>query len=293
MGDMILAQLIISGIVIGSVSALAGAGITLINRISGLINFAHADFIMIGQYISYWLLVLYGIDPLISVPIAAFFNAVFGVFFYNYVIKRMINHPLEMQMFATFGLSSLVQYVALMLWSPQPRYVAGLYPIYLSGIIKYGGIVIEVGELATCIASITILTVLHLYIKYSRTGKGIRATSQDRQAALSLGVDVHKMYMISWGLALALSGIAGAFISTFYPTYPLVGQAFLISSITASLIGGGIIGSYFGGLITGIGTFALGVFLPGELGGASFRQVYVWMFFFAVIIAIQRREGSS
>ena len=102
MSDILL-QMIVSGVLLGSIYSMAGAGITVVSQISRLINFAHTDFIMIGMYVTFFMLTLFGIDPVFSIAIAAGVNFAFGVVIYNIIIRRMINYSRQMQMFATFG----------------------------------------------------------------------------------------------------------------------------------------------------------------------------------------------
>lgn len=256
---MILIEIVIFGVLIGCIFAFVSLGISYIWGLMGFVHFAYGDFIMMAAYLAFWAMELYYIDPLISV----FFNApiffVIGILYYKYIIKRLIHSPRTIQLFATFGTKYLLVYLAQMLWTPNIR---GVHGEYLEGAIELFGIRVGKASFVCAIVAFIAATILAYVVKYTKIGKAMRATTQDSEGALSLGVDIDKIYVLAWGISGLIAGLAGSLLINIYSVTPYFGESFMLIAFTTVTLGGigSIIGSLIGGLVIGIETTFFGYY---------------------------------
>ena len=229
-----LVQVIASGLLVGSVYALIAVGLTLIWGIMELVNFAHGSYLMVSMYICYVLHVLVGFDPLLSMPIAAGILFFMGVLTYRTIIVRIMNAPMLFQIFTTFGLQFIINYT-----------------MFLDNAMMVAAVV-----------SLLSFLFLYAFLQFTKTGKGIRATTDNPRAALALGIDIEKMYAYTWGISLALVGVAGAILSRIIYTHPTVGDKFGLFAFVAVAFGGfgSIFGALLGGLMIGVVETVTGVY---------------------------------
>jgi branched-chain amino acid transport system permease protein len=244
-------QVIVSGILMGGIYALISLGLTLIFGVIRIINFAHGEYLMLSMYATYWLYQSFGIDPYISIFIVAPSFFVFGYLSYLAVIKPILKASAIMQVFATVGLSILFVNIALFLWSPNLRVVKS---VYKDTLVKFGFLNLGLTKIIAFTIAIGIAGALFSFLKYSMTGKAIRAIVQDRTAARLMGINVSKLYGIAMGIGIALVGAAGALIMPIYPVFPNVGLYFVVVSFVVVVLGGlgDMWGAMVGGLLIGI-----------------------------------------
>ena len=244
----LILQVVIGGLLIGSIYALIASGLDVIYGVMEVINFAHGEFIMISMYVCFWLFDLYGIDPLISLVIAPLVCFIIGAIFQKLVIERVLGAPIFIQTFATFGLLILLQNAALFLWKEDYRAVKVSY-----GTIPLGDILIGVPRLISCVGCLIMVGALYLFLSKTKLGTALRATSEKRDVARLMGVNVSYMYLLAFGLGTMCAGIAGVFISTFYYIYPAVGSTFILTAFVICVLGGmgNLLGALIGGLIIG------------------------------------------
>jgi len=122
MSEQLLAQLI-NGLLIGFMYSLIAVGLTLIWGVMNIVNFAHADFLMIGMFTSFWLYTLYGVDPLLSIPVCGVLLFLLGWVIYKYVVSKVMTGPGLAQVVVTFGVSIFIANAAVFLWSPDFRMI--------------------------------------------------------------------------------------------------------------------------------------------------------------------------
>jgi branched-chain amino acid transport system permease protein len=197
---------------------------------------------------------------------------------YKVIVRRVLNAPMVSQMFSTFGLGLFLRYGAYFFWSADVRKVN---ENLLSGILDLGNIYVTKAELVAFAASAATTSVLFFFIKKSRLGKAIQATSQNKEAALEMGIYTDHVNALGWGIGIMCVGMAGVLLATFYPIHIYSGWTFtLISYISVALGGfGSFWGVYLGGLLIGIIESVLGtVFVP------AFKMVFVYVTFILVLI---------
>ncbi len=254
-----LLQSIASGLLVGSVYALIAAGLTLIWGIMELVNFAHGSFLMVSMYICYLLHILIGFDPLLSMPIAAGILFFLGILTYRTIIARIMSAPMLFQIFTTFGLQFIINYTAFLIAKPTFRTISVRY---FDGVLNIKGIILDNAMLVAAVVSVLGFGFLYVFLQFTKTGKGIRATTDNPRAALALGIDIEKMYAYTWGISLALVGIAGAVLSRIIYTHPTVGDKFSLFAFVAVAFGGfgSIYGALLGGLVIGLVETVVGVY---------------------------------
>ena len=254
-----LLQSVVSGLLVGSIYALIAVGLTLVWGIMELVNFAHGSYLMLSMYLCYALFLIAGFDPLVSLPIAVILLYMLGVITYRAVISRIINAPMVLQIFTTFGLQFLINYTMFFVAEPTFRTVK---ISFLEGVFRVGGLFLDKSMLVASLVCVLTFLFLNLFLHYTKTGKGIRATTDNPRAALALGVDIEKMYAYTWGISLALVAVAGAVLCRMLYTYPTVGDKFGIFAFVAVALGGfgSIYGALLGGLMIGLVETVVGVY---------------------------------
>jgi branched-chain amino acid transport system permease protein len=262
----------------GAVYALFSSGLTLIWGMMNVINFAHGDLVMIGMYIAFWTYVLLGGGAAVFGPLAAILLFMFGVLVYFALIRHVIDGPIISQILATFGLALLLRYAAF--WAFSADFVTLPDTLLISGNIDIGGILIELPRLVAGVVALAVTVGMHLLLTRTTIGSQLLAVSEDRNAAMLMGIRPDRMQALAWGLAAAATGIAGALIATFYYISPTVGESLaIIAFVTVALGGfgsvpGAMIAGLLIGLIESVSAYAI---------GPVYKDVIVYSLFVAVL----------
>ena len=274
----VLTQVAISGLLLGGVYALISIGLTLIFGVLRIVNFAHGEFLMVAMYATFWLAQLYGIDPYISLAAVAALLFLMGIGAHALVVRPILNAASSMQIFATVGLSIVLQNLALLIWKADYRSVDT--PLS-KAVISVGPLLVGVSRLIAFLVAISITVLLFLFLKRTYLGKAIRCTAQDRTAALLMGINVHRIYLLTFGIGSALVGIAGALLMPIYPTFPTVGTYFVLIAFVVVVLGGmgNMTGALLGGIFIGLVEAFSGFYVP-----ALKEAVYFAIFILVLLI---------
>jgi branched-chain amino acid transport system permease protein len=261
----------------GAVYALFSSGLTLIWGMMNVINFAHGDLVMIGMYIAFWTYVLISGGPAVFGPLAAILLFMFGVLVYFALIRHVIDGPIISQILATFGLALLLRYAAF--WAFSADFVT-LPDTLISGNVEIGGILIGLPRLVAGVVALAVTIGMHLLLTRTTIGSQLLAVSEDRNAAMLMGIRPDRMQALAWGLAAAATGIAGALIATFYYISPTVGESLaIIAFVTVALGGfGSVPGAMIAGLLIGL-IEAVSAYAIGPV----YKDVIVYALFVAVL----------
>lgn len=273
-------QVMVSALLLGGVYALIAAGFNVIYGVMDVINCAQADLMMIAMYISFWVFKFYGFHPLLTIFISAPLLFVIGLLIQRAIIDRLLGAPLFIQAVATIGLGYVIQNLALLFWKEDYQMI---WTDYTTATIKVGYISLSLPRLVSFVGSIVIIIMLYFIITKTDFGRSIRATSENREAAALMGINVKKVYAIVFAIGVACAGIAGAFTSTFYYTYPTVGAVFLLRMFVVVVLGGcgNVLASVAGGLIVGLSE-GIGAYIFGP----SWKEA-VYMVVFLIVLAIK------
>jgi len=274
---LILLQVIVSGLLMGAVYALFSSGLTLIWGMMNVVNFAHGDFVMLGMYVAFFTFTLVGAGPLVSVPLAALLLAGLGAVVYLGLIRHVMRGPMLAQILSTFGLALLLRYGAF--WAFSSNFVT-LPDTLVGGTFAVGGLRIEASRLLAGGVALLLTLGIHLMLTRTMLGSRLLAVSEDRSAAMLVGIRPEPMQALAWALAGASTGIAGALIALFFYVSPTVGEALtLIAFITVSLGGfGSVPGALIAGVLIGI-IQALSAFWAG----AVYQDVVIYALFLALL----------
>ncbi len=244
-------QSLINGLLLGGIYAACSAGFSLAFGVMGVVNLSHGDFVMLGAFITYWLFILLGIDPFLTLPFTLAILYGLGYLLQRLAINRLVGAPPIMSYLLTFGLHLVLSNMALRAWTADYRTVNTAY----SGMTwNLGGIILPVSRLATFLAAMAVILGLYYLLYRTETGRAIRATSQDREMARLTGVRIFKIYTFTFALATAITGLAGSLISSTLVIYPQMGLPFTITAFCVVVLGGmGYIpGTLLGGLVLGV-----------------------------------------
>jgi branched-chain amino acid transport system permease protein len=278
-----LAQLLVSGLLLGCIYSLISMGLSLIWGVMGIVNFAHGAFVMLAMYIAYFANVLIGLDPLLATPGVAVAMFFVGLLVYYLIIRQVVDGPYVSRLLVTFGLSFFLIYMAQFLWSPDYR---AIQKTMVSGTLSISGVHVEIAKLASSIGSIIVAILVYWFIRSTRTGQAIQAISTDRMGAALMGIHLQRISAISFGLGLACAGAAGSLLATFYYIFPDVASLFGLIALVAVALGGfgSIEGAFVGAIILGLVETVGGFYV-----GPSWK--YGLMFILYLIIVTVRPQG--
>ena len=251
---MQILQYLINGISIGAVYAIIALGYTMVYGIAKMLNFAHGDVIMIGAYISFCVTSYMGLPAWVSVIAAVVVCTVLGITIEGLAYKPLRGTPSLDVLITAIGVSYFLQNAAQLIWSSSPKNftsVVTMKPISLAD----GKIVITGEVLLTVAVCILVMVGLTLFTGKTRTGKAMRAVSEDRDAAQLMGINVNQTISTTFAIGSALAAIAGVLLCSTVPTLqPTTGSMPGIRAFTAAVFGGigSIPGAMLGGILLGI-----------------------------------------
>ena len=240
-------QIILEGIFVGAVFALSAYGLALVWGVMNIKNLAQGDFVIMGGYMAFSLHSMHVPLPLIMI-VVMMTMFVFGWLIYITMIRRIIDQDMFVSLLATFGLSLLVQQVMNIIYGPEVQTVDMELPIYDA----FGGMVtIPSSKIISLIFAGIIATGVVIFMKKSRLGQAIRATSQDPRAARVLGINTDLVYAFTFAFNAALCGAAGVLVSIIWVIQPFYGITYSVRSfaiVTAAGLGNlpGVISAGFG-----------------------------------------------
>jgi branched-chain amino acid transport system permease protein len=284
MAPVLNVQLLVDGLLIGAIFALVAYGLALVWGVTNVKNLAQGDFVMMGGYIAY-AMTLAGIHPFLALPVAIVLMFAFGWLIYKTVIYRVVDKDLFTSLLATFGIAIVVQQLLNLIFGPEVKIAESGFGIgeYLDGGLTVSNIKIIAFFLALALALVVVL-----FMKKSRMGQAIRATSQNARAARIMGIDTDKVYAFTFALNAAICGAAGVLISMIWVIQPYFGTSYSIRAFVIVTAAG--LGNLPGVIMAGLGLGALEQFGSFILG-AEFQQAIV-VGLLLVILVIRQIQQS-
>jgi branched-chain amino acid transport system permease protein len=270
-------QLVISGLLIGSIYALMSIGLTLIFGVLRVVNFAHGEFLMIAMYGAWAFSKLLALNPYVAAVAVVPAMFLFGALVYRLVIGSALEKPHLVVVFATMGLSIFLQNAALMAMTADLRDV----PPIFGRSISIGHVFIKGELLLGFVVTLACTIALQWVIKYTFLGKAIRATVQDGEAAKLMGINVPKIFLITFSVGSALVGLAACVMLPLFSVFPTVGLNFVLIAFVIVVLGG--MGSIEGALLGG---FCVGVVqsVSSYYVAPAFGQLFFFLLFLLVMI---------
>ncbi|MGD9503432.1 MAG: branched-chain amino acid ABC transporter permease [Syntrophobacteraceae bacterium] len=247
-------QTLVSGILMGGIYALVGLGMTLIMGVMGIINLAHGQLMMVAMYVTYVLFDKFHLDPYFSLFIAMPALFLLGMF----IQKRLLN-PLikidsilpENQVLMTVGIGMVLTEIARFIFHSDYKSVR---TDYTSASIYVGGVSINVPMLIAFGIAVLLTAALFFFLLKTDTGRAVRATAQNKDAARILGINAEWITVFTYGLGAALVAAAGALLLPIYYLFPDVGGPFTVKAFVITILGGlgSTVGAIVGGVVLGV-----------------------------------------
>lgn len=266
-----LVQVVIFGLLLGGVYALFSSGLTLAFGVMRIVNLAHAAFIVAAAYAAFFAFEKLGIDPLLTILFIMPLCFILGVGLYLALFTRIEGTArfVEMTVLLTFGVAIMIE--GLLGWQ-----FTGIFrqakPPYLTDAIIIGDFLIPTGQFFAAILSFILLFLLYLYLRFTRTGYGIRATMQNRAAAQLVGVNVRRVSAISFGISAALAGASGSLMSFLFPFFPFRHWQWIAILLALVVLGGmgSLKGAVIGALLLGVASSLVNTYVGIAWGPMAF-----------------------
>ncbi|MDA8250985.1 MAG: branched-chain amino acid ABC transporter permease [Rhodospirillales bacterium] len=273
-----VAQVVVSGLLMGLIYALIAAGLSLIFGLMDVVNFAHGEFLMVAMYATFGLHLLLTVDPLLLLPIVVVFMIAFGMVVYRLFVRRAMQAKSNVwmaQIFVTFGLAIMLRGLAQFIFTPDYRSIGGTW--LGDRTVHLFGVFMPAAQLAA--AGVCVLAFIGLYLLISRTdfGRALEATREDSEAVALVGIDRNVIFAMGWGLGGAAVGIAGVMLASFYYIYPGVGATFVLTAFVTVALGGfgSLPGALVGGIIIGLVEALTAFFVDPSLKSIGIYVVYL------------------
>ena len=277
-------QLLLDGLFVGAIFALAAYGLALVWGVMNVKNLAQGDFVMMGGYIAFVMTKL-GIHPIFGLPVAIVFMFGFGWVVYRVIIYRVIGKDLFTSLLATFGMAIVIQQLLNLIFSPDVMVAESGFAIrsYLGGMVTVADI-----KLISFLLAAVLATLVITFMKYSRMGQAIRATAQDPRAARVMGINTERVYAFTFALNAAICGAAGVLISMIWVLQPFFGMTYSIRAFVIVTAAG--LGNLPGVIIAGLGLGAAEQF-AGFILGAELQQFTVVGLLVAILVWRQIQQS--
>ena len=277
-----IAQNLVFGILMGALYGLAAVGLALVFGVTKFLNVAHGELLMLGGYASFWLFTLWRVDPFLSLPLAVVSLLVAGAVVYKLLFSRMVKlaegAKIQNTLLVGFGLSLILQNLALRFWTADTRSITTFYSGAVWTIL---GVRLPVVRVASMGIAFVLIVALQLFLRRTYMGKALRATVENWEAATLMGIDIQWVYLLSFVMGAALAGVAGALVSVGYSIDPTMGMSWTLKSLVVMVLGGlgSLTGTFVGGLILGVTESATGYFFS-----LTYREVVGLVLFLLVLI---------
>jgi branched-chain amino acid transport system permease protein len=270
-------QLIIDGILIGALFALAAYGMALVWGVMNIINIVQGEFVILGGYVALFTAQV-GLSVFLGIPVAAIVLFATGYLLYRLVIFRIVDRDLFISLLATFGLSILAQQLMNETFGADVRILdthLGTW-FLLDGLVS----IPQVKVLAFCVTFL-IAVVVVVFMRSTRMGQAIRATAQNARAARILGVDVNRVYAVTYGINAAVCGAAGALVVMSLTIHPYQGLVYTVRSFTIVVVAG--LGNLVGVILSAFG-LGMAEQYAGFLLGAEYQFAFVYLLLVAILV---------
>jgi branched-chain amino acid transport system permease protein len=244
-------QSVVSGALTGSLYAMIGVGLTIVFGVMRIINLAHGEMVMLGMFGAFWGQALWRIDPFLSLLLWAPLMFVAGMGIYRFLLRRIVPGGELNTLLYTAGLSLLVANLALLAWSGDYRTIS---LSYAAEPVRPFGIAIAIPLLVAFALAYVITAALWMFLTRTDLGRAIRATSQNAEAAILMGIDVDRVATFTFGLGTALAAAAGVLLAPSLYLYPTVGELLIVKCFVIVVLGGlgSVPGAIAGGVLLGV-----------------------------------------
>ena len=283
-----IAQTLVDGLFLSGGYILIALGLGLIFGVVNYVNVAQAEFSMFAMYATWLLWTLIGLDPFVSLVITVPLFCLIGVVFYIVMVRPVRDRDHGVHILMTLGLAFVMQNVALLLFSANVRTVRTPY----SGITyNIGGVSISLVKLIAFLIALALFFALIAFLNRTRTGRAIRAVSQDESLAAAFGVNVDRILMITVAIAIGLAAAAGTLMMPHLFVQPMVGQFFILIAFAIVVLGG--MGNLRGALVAGLLVGVIEAFGQVYIGGLAGRIIVFGLILMVLLVRPSGLFGRS
>jgi branched-chain amino acid transport system permease protein len=278
-------QQVVNGLMVGAIYAVMALGLMVILGILQVINMAQGELYMLGGYFSYFTITLLGVDYFTSIGLAMLLTGLAGVVLERVAVRPLRGRPFFTVFLSTFAASMMLQDIAQLVWTPDPREIPS--PFALRPIV-IGPLFLTTQRIFIFALALALVLGFAAFLRWTRAGMAIRALAKDRDAALLMGVNAERMHMLTFALGSALAAAAGALLGAMFNVYPTMGELPLLKGFALVIMGGmGSVGGVFvSGLILGIAEgLAAGFLATGWVDVVAFGTL--------IVVLLVRPEGLS
>ena len=259
---IMVGQVVISGILVGTLYAMVALGLALIFGVMRVINIAHGPLLMLGAYTAFFFYTWLGLNPYLTVPLSMLVLFVVGLVLQRTLVFRVVNAPELSSLLLTFGISIALVNLAQLAFTSDLRAVE-----FLTGSFMVGPFAISKTRLIAFVFAAVVTGLAFLFLKSTKLGKAIRATSQSAEVAMVCGIDVGRVHLLTFGLASALAAAGGALMSVIVAIQPEMGGVWTFKSFLVIVLGGAgnYPGTLLGGMLLGLIEQVASLFLTTQL----------------------------
>jgi branched-chain amino acid transport system permease protein len=261
-----LLQLVISGLVVGSIYALVGLGFVVIYKSSSILNFAQGEFLMLGAYVCVAIFTTYRVPFVAAFALTLVFSVLLGVLMERVLLRPMIGEPVISVIMLTLGLASVLRAVVQGFWGTDTRPYPEIFP---TTPVRIGPLPVSQGYLYSVASVAVLLLLFSIFFKYARAGIAMRATAFSQQVALSMGISVKRIFALAWSIAAVVSAVGGVLLGGIRGGVDGAFAFFGLKVIPVVILGGldSVAGAIVGGLIMGVLENLSGGYLDPIFGG--------------------------
>ncbi len=277
------ANILISGALAGLIYGLSALGLSVIFGVVRIVNFAHGEMMVGAMFLTTLMVNALGLDPLLCLPVVAAVLFVFGYLLQRFLIERVAHLPDHMQFLLMAALATTLTAAWLMIFGPETR---GVRLSYGYDSYEIGPLILDKTRVFAAAAALVVAGLLFAFFRWSATGKAIRACGDNHTGALVVGLDVRKLYALTFGIGAMCLGAAGAIMVMLIDTQPYLGPQYTLLAFVIVILGGlgSMAGAMLGGLVIGFSEALAGVLFQPSLKSA-------FSFALLIVILLVRPQG--
>ena len=261
-------QCLIDALLLGGLYSLMSVGLSLGFGVTRIVNFAHGELIMLGAYGAYFASVLLEVDPLLSLPAVAILVAALSFVIFKMFVERVLEAPHINQILLLFGIGLVLQNIAAILWTGDARSVSTSYSL---SALELGDLFIPHGRIIAFVVAVIVIAALLWWLRSSELGRATRAVAENGMAATLMGINVPRVYMLSFAINAALGAATGAVGSFLLTVTPFMGFHMLVKAFAIVVLGGlgSVSGTIIGAFALAFAETAVGYYVPDGIGWAE------------------------
>jgi len=276
------AQTLVFGLFVGGIYGIAAMGLALVFGVLKMLNIAHGELLMLGGYVSLWVFQTLGIDPFVSlaivIPVLFAVGLLLDRTVYRHIVRLLGEEKIKNSLLVSFGLTLVIQNLAQWLFTADERTIQ---VSYVGEGLNLLGVSMPYTRLGSLFIALAVTLVLNYFLHHTYPGKAILATAEDFEAAELAGINIHRVYMMTFALGASLASIAGTFVTVTYGISPSIGIIWTLKALIVIVLAGtgSILGAFPAGILLGVVEALSGAFI-----GAAYREVVGLVIFLLVLI---------